>query len=101
MEKIIEQIQRRGWLRSWEMWLTGIFFAACIYMFYPVKFGSIVLLLTRFFMLAGAGYVCLRIYFPIRFHEMAKDDPTKNFRTLGVYIYLMGCAIGAGSGAIG
>jgi hypothetical protein len=101
MERIGSRIERRGWLRSWQLWLLGIIFATCIYAFYPVKFGSIVLLLTRFFLLAAAGYVCTRIFFPVRYHDLAPDDATRRKRALGVYIYLAGCAVGAGAGAIG
>jgi hypothetical protein len=90
-----------GYFRSWELWLAAAFFAACIFIFFPVKFGSIVLLLTRFFALAGAGYACMRVFFHDRLHELPPNSRVRQYRTLGVYLFLAGAAIGAGSGAIG
>jgi hypothetical protein len=95
------RIESRGWLRSWQLWVIAIALSTFIYVWWPVKFGSIVLLLTRFFFLAGAGYLCTRIFFPMRYHDLAKTDSLRRTRALGVYIFLAGAAIGAGSGAIG
>lgn len=97
MTKLIE----RGYFRSWELWLAAAFLAAVIFLFFPVKFGSIVVLLARFFALAGAAYVCTRVFFTDRLHDLPPNSRVRQYRTLGVYLLLAGCAIGAGSGAIG
>jgi drug/metabolite transporter superfamily protein YnfA len=92
---------KNGYFRSWELWLAAAFLAAVIFIFFPVKFASLVLLLARFFALAGGIYVCTRVFFKDRLHDLPPNSRTRQFRTLGVYLALAGAAVGAGSGAIG
>jgi drug/metabolite transporter superfamily protein YnfA len=96
---MVDTITKNGWLRSWELWFLAAVFAVIVFVFFPVKIGSLALLLTRFFALAGGIYVCSRVFFKTRYHE--ETPGLKTVRTIGIYIALAGAAVGAGSGAIG